>query len=305
MSAEGSPPTTPPVPHPMSPAMAISSSRPCRQCGYDLRSLATDGACPECGSPIRNSLRGFLLEFASPDYLRSLRLGATVIEASKLASFVGGFLVFLGGIALAVYKIINGQALTAFSGLDAANEFADIAFMLGSTVGMWWLTAPDPGATQDEDPRARRLIRAALVASLFAQALSTIAKRTPILAALGIPVTAAPTASYQNNPYAALNVLTSPGFLAISLIGLLHLAAYLTGYIATMIYFRSLAARLKDSTLDRWAKRMLWLGPVLYTVGAACVGLGPLAASIIYIFLIDRIRARLRALERSAAANPQ
>jgi len=296
MAADGPPPESPPL------TSAIPSSRPCRQCGYDLRSLAADGACPECGSPIRNSLRGFLLEYASPDYLRSLRHGATLVEISKIASFVGGFLVFFAFGAIGIYQSIQGKILTAFDNLGVYSQFSEVAFMLGSTVGMWWLTAPDPGATQDEDPRARRLIRAALVASLIAHALSTIAKYTPALAAMGIPVTAAPTASYQNNPYAALSVFTSPGFVAITLIGLLHLAAYLTGYIATMVYFRTLAARLKDPTLDARAKMMLWLGPLLYTVGAIFCGLGPLAASIIYIYLIDRIRTKLKALERSAAA---
>ena len=33
--------------------MAVAMSLPCARCGYDLRSLAADTDCPECGEPVR------------------------------------------------------------------------------------------------------------------------------------------------------------------------------------------------------------------------------------------------------------
>ena len=33
--------------------MRVSISLPCARCGYDMRGLAADGDCPECGEPIR------------------------------------------------------------------------------------------------------------------------------------------------------------------------------------------------------------------------------------------------------------
>ena len=35
----------------------------CRKCGYNLRGLPTDGACPECGSAVGHSTHGDLLRF--------------------------------------------------------------------------------------------------------------------------------------------------------------------------------------------------------------------------------------------------
>lgn len=37
--------------------MPIETDRPCRQCGYNLRGLKTEGACPECGTPIKERFR--------------------------------------------------------------------------------------------------------------------------------------------------------------------------------------------------------------------------------------------------------
>src|SRR5688500_13104102 len=36
-------------------ARTIQSDTPCHACGYNLRGLATDGACPECGTDIAYS----------------------------------------------------------------------------------------------------------------------------------------------------------------------------------------------------------------------------------------------------------
>ena len=41
----------------------------CRRCGYNLRTLAEAGRCPECGSPVGLSTRGNFLQFADPDWV--------------------------------------------------------------------------------------------------------------------------------------------------------------------------------------------------------------------------------------------
>ena len=33
--------------------MRVALPLPCARCGYDVRNLAADGDCPECGEPIR------------------------------------------------------------------------------------------------------------------------------------------------------------------------------------------------------------------------------------------------------------
>ena len=50
----------------------------CIHCGYNLRGLTNEGRCPECGSPVDDSLRGNLLRHADPDWLDRLRFGASL-----------------------------------------------------------------------------------------------------------------------------------------------------------------------------------------------------------------------------------
>ena len=47
----------------------------CRTCGYNLRSLSLDSLCPECGARVEFSLRGNLLRFSDPQWLKHLSVG--------------------------------------------------------------------------------------------------------------------------------------------------------------------------------------------------------------------------------------
>jgi hypothetical protein len=44
----------------------------CIHCGYNLRSLLPQQACPECNQPVSESLRGNLLQFSDPTWLTRL-----------------------------------------------------------------------------------------------------------------------------------------------------------------------------------------------------------------------------------------
>src|SRR5436305_1574598 len=46
------------------PPSALDDNLPCLRCGYNLRTLATDGRCPECSTPIASSLDTNLLRYA-------------------------------------------------------------------------------------------------------------------------------------------------------------------------------------------------------------------------------------------------
>ncbi len=51
----------------------------CTSCGYNLRGLHEGGVCPECANPIERSLRGDLLQFADPAWLRQLHTGVRMM----------------------------------------------------------------------------------------------------------------------------------------------------------------------------------------------------------------------------------
>ncbi|MBI4719376.1 MAG: hypothetical protein HY763_16395 [Planctomycetes bacterium] len=92
----------------------------CVHCGYNLRGLATEGLCPECGRAISLSLRGDLLRFSDPAWLERLRLGAWLLS---LNIFLGFFMRVTGvptvADSLRVASVLSSHA-SPFVGLLAA-----------------------------------------------------------------------------------------------------------------------------------------------------------------------------------------
>lgn len=87
-------------------AAVIDDDRPCIHCGYNLRSLSTDGLCPECGSPVAHSFRGWHLRHADPAWLDRIHLGAALrlwsITAGLVAMICIAILTMLGMSGLAM-----------------------------------------------------------------------------------------------------------------------------------------------------------------------------------------------------------
>ena len=60
--------------------MADSSAEvDCRGCGYNLRGVAVEGACPECGAAVLDSLRTHALEASDPRWLNRLAIGSRLL----------------------------------------------------------------------------------------------------------------------------------------------------------------------------------------------------------------------------------
>ena len=99
----------------------------CLNCGYDLRMQRLDGACPECGTPVRVSLRADRLFEASPAYRWKLMRGAVWLKWGVGLTLIFGYL----GMAIGL-------------------------------VGLWRLTAAEPGRHEPVyDQRLRWLARSA------------------------------------------------------------------------------------------------------------------------------------------------
>ncbi|HSZ59374.1 MAG TPA: protein kinase [Tepidisphaeraceae bacterium] len=71
------------APEPQAPAASeepevprtINGHLPCLTCGYDLRSLTSEGCCPECGLPITQSLDSARIVFADARWLDIITIG--------------------------------------------------------------------------------------------------------------------------------------------------------------------------------------------------------------------------------------
>ena len=104
----------------------VESNVPCMGCGYNLRTLQTSSNCPECNTPVANSMRGDWLYYSPPVWLNMLYRGTTIILVSYLL-------------------FIAGMITTAFS------QMLEALVMLASSVcgfwGAWLLTTPEPRET--------------------------------------------------------------------------------------------------------------------------------------------------------------
>lgn len=71
----------------------LATDTPCTSCGYNLRGLRHDQACPECGAEVWRSCQGDLLRFADPEWLKRLRLGVWLLLASLAFSVVSRLMI--------------------------------------------------------------------------------------------------------------------------------------------------------------------------------------------------------------------
>ncbi len=245
----------------------------CIACGYALLGLPPDGVCPECGVPVRRSLLGDQLAFSAPAYLATLHKGVFLI----LTAIIVQLLLVFGGIFVGF--------MVAGAGSGAPGQWFQIATTIGGLAvsitllyGWWLFSEPDPRSRDAGGAQSRRLIR--IVLSI--QAVVTLVQ---------IPMS---FTGVQGNATSAFFFLS----LALGLIGFV---AWVVQYFASMLYLQWLAPRLPSARVFKRAKLLLWLGPVLYTVGLILLGLGPLIALVLYWNLLNWVRLDLKRIRQEQA----
>lgn len=293
-------PDTAPVVHaPIAPHV-LAQSRPCLACGYDLLGLVSTGACPECGAPVERSLRGNLLEFADTQFLKEMRLGARVVFIGTLVALGVGLVVGAGAVAFGM-AAQSGANVTGGRWTEVLPRITEFVGAIVVLAGWWLLSRPDPGQLgEDTGAKSRRWLRIFLVAEIGAT-----------LAAFVVAMVPGWQAAMANAMSGAGPPTISMGLVIVALSGLATLVATTGRFFAAVAYIRSLAPRVPDAALHREATRNLWLLPILNTVGILLCGLGPLAATILFLIMLHRLskgvagameRAKLAALRDQAAA---
>jgi hypothetical protein len=253
----------------------IADNRPCIKCSYNLLGLPGTGNCPECGTSVERSLRGDLLRYASPEYVAKLHRGAFYVQAGIIASV----LLIAASIAFAIAgSVAGGTLVTLVLGLVPAAL---------SVFGWWLLSDADPGQlSSNKGELPRKLIRAAVVTNCVITLINVVVR---ILGSMG----ATPAAS--TGSMGTVHVLSL-------VIGVVGLVATLVQYFASMLYIAWIGPRLPSLRVVKRARTMLWLGPVLYTVGLLLFGLGPLIALVLYYKLLEWIRKDLRSIRAGGIA---
>lgn len=250
----------------------------CVDCGYDLAGLHEHGKCPECGASIERSLKGDLLLHASPEYLASLHRGSVIVLTIILLQVLTIFATF--GLAMASGLI---QAVpTGWAWMDLV--IVGVQFVLSAMLvwGWWLLSAPQPSlAEKPWVDKARRWVRYVLLANI-----ALLAGQATVHAVMYAGFT-------QNALY-------------ITYIGLEigSTLIWLAAYVVHAIYLGWLAKRIPDAAMHKRAKLLMWLCPLLSTVGIILIGLGPLIALVLYWNLIDRFRKAFKRVRAEQEALP-
>lgn len=254
------------------PSLLIRDHRACITCGYDLHGLGVLGTCPECATSVEQSLRGILLQFASPEYLGEVRSGLTWV---------------LNGILVKVLLMVVGMfmgmmwAAGGGGGMGIGNAYMLVmaGVTLGTTLaiayGYYRLTVPDPQFLGAEKPdSARSVVR---IAVLVQVGLSLVETAAAFLTG-------------------ALGGATGVVMMAASWLGV---AVWVVQFFAMMRYTRWLAQRVPDAYIVKRTGVYIWLLPVLFTVGIVLLGLGPVIALVMYWNLLHRLRQHLVSIRKS------
>lgn len=307
----------------------VNFDRPCVGCGYNLRGLRMDGACPECGKPVADSLRGHLLRFASAEYVESLHRGVFLVLTAiilQIVTAIAGFLLVMAAVVFMAGPGAGpgggggggaggGPASSALGGLFGSVELlaggisTSLNFLL--LYGWWKLSEPDPGYVgRDDGAQSRRWLRILVViqavGALFGFVMSLVVPQAVqvIIGALGAFGGGAGPGGGGAGP-GGVAVATGLTFAVIAvLVSIAAGMAWIAAFFFQMVYIRWLAARVPDNWVANRAKLLMWLAPVLYVVGSLCLALGPLVALILYWNMLDRLRKDLKTVRQTRGELP-
>ena len=206
----------------------------CRECGYNLRGIHVESACPECGSAVGWSIKGDFLRYSNPDWVATLAEGMAWLLTSVVLSFI---------FSCISRNIVQSASSSAQASAALAAGLELIPSLVGA-VGYWKVTQPEP----TDQPAvelltgidARRTARWCMIGSVFCGAL-----QVPLQ--MGQPIIAV--------AFAVLSAVLG-----------------IVGFLALLVYARRIARRLPDDRLARHTYIVLWGYIALYVLSALMAG---------------------------------
>lgn len=212
----------------------------CITCGYDLRGQSIEDKCPECGAPVEQSLRGDLLQYADPSWLRTIARGAALVKWGVW--LVVAYIPLVIAVAIVFGLVLAGRVSVVYE--NAATYFAlgvlVIGLLLGGA-GAFLSTTVDPKTASQESGLSTRLLT-----RLGVTAVALVASLQGAL--MAIP------------SIASIQIIKSAGLVCV---------AIFIAYACAMMFrwFGSLARRLPDPELEKRFRKhfryVVWCVPAL------------------------------------------
>ncbi|MEN0021222.1 MAG: hypothetical protein AAF747_10095 [Planctomycetota bacterium] len=248
----------------------------CRGCEYDLLGLSRSSACPECGKPIVETLRGDYLQYADQAWLGTISRGISRHVLWPFALMLGLLLFGVGWAASnaavgvrtyeLAYQIAGTVVIVVGGGLLCATPVLLIW-------GWWRFTTPEPGRAEQQ---------------------RSVQKR----ARVGLIVTAASTALYVvfEAVFSGALFQTFGGLGGLINFVIPGLCAVPHTWTAAD-YIDDLASRMPDGRLSTSARRSRIPVALLASVGTLACCVGPIVALVWHCALLDKCRANLKVIQ--------
>lgn len=219
----------------------------CRQCGYNLRTIAALADCPECGTAVHWSLVGDLLRFADAAWVKRLAHGMLWMILTLVVSFLLSFV-------LSAFAGFLGAYTGSFVAMQIIMMIFGLAVTFAAAYAEWCLTTPEPLPAElvPATPGVRGWARWLLMAAAAAAVLALAAQ----YAAGGFFVVGGPATSVSSIAFAAGNLLDFAST-AVGIVGLFLLAVHL----------RRLARRAPHPGIARQTTILLWAWGIVLGLG--------------------------------------
>lgn len=225
------------------------------------------------------------LKFSPPEYLAKLHQGVVIVLASVIVTILVSF-------AMAGLAFVAPLAAMSFGNVQVVMVVVLAALGIVAAYGWWLVSTPDPeGRLHPTAETARKIIRVVMLLGAAITCASTAHTIINPPAPMALPTPGGPQPA---GPLFTSAMAIQMGFVLISM------AAAAVMYFVQMMYVRWLAPRLPDAFVFERAKMLMWLGPLLYTVGMFCLGLGPIVALVLHWNLLDRVRKDLKRIRAEA-----
>ena len=277
MATPAAPPVVPHVVPPpvLPPAVDLANTDVlCRRCTFNLRGLAPERNCPECGFPIQRTLLGDPLIFSAPQYLQTLATGLAWILVVTIIQVCVGLAAGIGGGILGALSQGNLDP-RAFRTFQIATVVVGVPISIALLYGWWKFSTPDPdileSESSDSGDQPRLIVR---LAAVFLIGVTIISSLGAILRSDGAEM--------------RIDLFTIG-------IGLLTMGASIAQFFASLLYIRWIARRMQDARLVSRSSMYLWLLPVIYIGGFCVLGIGPIVTMILYLLMLNDVRKGINA----------